>query len=140
LSCVGLLLAIGCRPAEPPAAEPPAAEPAEGAHGEEVVLTDTNFLDRVLASDKPVLVDFYTTWCPPCKQMAPIVAELAVEYEGRVVVGKVDVDENTRLGNEYEIKAIPTFIVFNEGKAVGRVVGSATKERLAGILDPLLSQ
>jgi thioredoxin 1 len=97
--------------------------------------SDKNFKQEVLESDKPVLVDFFATWCGPCKMMAPVVDQLAKEYEGRVKVVKVDTDQSPESSETYRIQAIPAFIVFKDGKVVQQIVGAAPKEELVSALD-----
>ena len=92
----------------------------------EVVITNENFEDEVVKSDIPVLVDFWASWCGPCKMLAPIIEELAKEYEGKVKVGKVNVDDELSL--RFNILSIPTVILFKEGKEVNRLVGFSMKE------------
>ncbi len=94
----------------------------------EVVITNENFEDEVVKSDIPVLVDFWASWCGPCKMLAPIIEELAKEYEGKVKVGKVNVDDEAELSLRFNILSIPTVILFKEGKEVNRLVGFSMKE------------
>lgn len=102
-------------------------------------ITDASFDEVVLKSDKPVLVDFWATWCGPCRMLGPVIEELATEYEGRVVVGKVDVDNNQEFAGKYGIRNIPTVLVFQNGEVVGRQVGVAPKKTYTDALDGLLS-
>ena len=97
--------------------------------------SDKNFKQEVLESDKPVLVDFFATWCGPCKMMAPVVDQLAKEYEGRVKVVKIDTDKSPECSETYQIQAIPAFIVFKNGRVVQQIVGAAPKEELVSALD-----
>ena len=85
-------------------------------------ITDGNFEDLVLKSTQPVLVDFWAVWCGPCRMLAPVVEEISKEYEGRVVIGKVDVDNNQEFAAKYGIRNIPTVLVFQNGEVVGRQV------------------
>ena len=101
-------------------------------------ITDASFDEVVLKSDKPVLVDFWATWCGPCRMLAPVIEELATEYEGRVVVGKVDVDNNQEFAAKYGVRNIPTVLVFKDGEVVGRQVGVAAKKTYTDALDSLL--
>lgn len=101
-------------------------------------ITDASFDEVVLKSDKPVLVDFWATWCGPCRMLGPIIEELATEYEGRVVVGKVDVDNNQEFAAKYGVRNIPTVLVFKDGEVVGRQVGVAPKKTYTDALDSLL--
>ncbi len=89
--------------------------------------TDQDFADLVLKSDKPVMVDFWATWCGPCVMAGPVVDELADEYKGKVVVGKLDVDQNQATAQQYGVMSIPTVIMFKDGKEVARKVGFAGK-------------
>jgi thioredoxin len=95
-----------------------------------VTLTDDNFQTEVLNSDKPVLVDFWAEWCGPCKMIAPVVEDLAKEYDGTLKVGKVDVDANQRVAMQFGIRSIPTLLVFKGGKVVDQVVGAVPKRAL----------
>ncbi|WP_454945901.1 thioredoxin [Capnocytophaga granulosa] len=101
-------------------------------------ITDASFDEVVLKSDKPVLVDFWATWCGPCRMLGPVIEELATEYEGRVVVGKVDVDNNQEFAAKYGVRNIPTVLVFKDGEVVGRQVGVAPKKVYTDALDSLL--
>ena len=101
-------------------------------------ITDASFDEVVLKSDKPVLVDFCATWCGPCRMLGPVIEELATEYEGRVVVGKVDVDNNQEFAAKYGVRNIPTVLVFKDGEVVGRQVGVAAKKTYTDALDSLL--
>ena len=85
--------------------------------------TDQDFEEKVIKSDKPVLVDFYAEWCGPCKMAAPIIDELAGEYNGQVVIGKVDVDQNQQAASKYGVMSIPTVIMFKDGVEVDRKIG-----------------
>lgn len=100
-----------------------------------VEITDANFEEVVLQSDKPVLVDFWAEWCGPCRMVGPIVEELANDYEGKAVVGKVNVDENQEISMKYGIRNIPTLLIFKDGEIVDKQVGVAPKPALADKLD-----
>ncbi len=101
-------------------------------------LTDANFDELVLKSDKPVLVDFWAEWCGPCRMVGPIVEELAAEYDGKAVIGKVNVDENSEISGKFGIRNIPTLLVFKNGEVVDKQVGVAAKAALAGKIDAQL--
>jgi thioredoxin 1 len=96
-------------------------------------LNQSNFDKTINESPLPVLVDFYATWCMPCKMMAPVVADLARKYSGKILVGKVDVDRNPKLAVRYQIMSVPTFMVFKNGKPVDRILG-AVGSRLEEII------
>ena len=96
----------------------------------EYVFNESNFASEVLTSPIPVLVDFFATWCGPCRMLAPTVEEIAREYEGRVKVGKVDVDVSPAIAQMLEIESIPTLILFKDGKPAGKVVGYVPKEKI----------
>ncbi len=102
-------------------------------------ITDATFEQTVLNSDKPVMVDFWAAWCGPCRMVGPIIDELSTEYEGKAVVGKVDVDANQEFAAKYGVRNIPTVLVFNNGELVGRQVGVAPKATYADALDGLLN-
>jgi len=104
-----------------------------------IVVTDANFAESVLGSDKPVFVDFWATWCGPCLKMAPAVSKLADEYEGRAIVAKLDVDKNPGISKKYDVSAIPTFIVFHKGEEVMRYTGVTTIKGLRSMLDKPLA-
>jgi thioredoxin 1 len=91
-------------------------------------VTDNTFAQEVLHSTSPVLVDVWADWCGPCKAIAPIVEELAREYEGRLKVMKLDVDENPRTASTYQVQSIPTLLVFKDGKLAERIVGAVPKQ------------
>lgn len=96
----------------------------------EIVFTDQNFETEVLKSELPVLVDFWAVWCGPCQMMGPMVEELAKELEGKVKVGKLNVDENPKLAEKYGVMSIPTLILFKNGEAVKTIVGLRNKEEI----------
>ncbi len=108
------------------------------ADGKYVTLTDGNFDSEVLQSDQPVLVDFWATWCGPCRAIAPIIEELAGQYEGRAKIAKLDVDENQAMANRYNVRSIPTLLFFQNGKVVDQIVGSSPKSALESRLNTLL--
>lgn len=93
-----------------------------------LTITDENFNKEILESNLPVLVDFWASWCGPCQMVGPIIEELAKEFEGKVKIGKVNVDENPKIAAKYGIMSIPTVILFKQGKEVGRKIGVEGKE------------
>ena len=101
-------------------------------------ITDDNFEELVLKSDKPVLVDFWAEWCGPCRMLGPIVEELSNEFEDKAVIGKVDVDSQQKFAAEFGVRNIPTVLVFNKGELVIRQVGVAQKSVYADFLNPLV--
>ncbi|MEQ9439276.1 MAG: thioredoxin [Cyclobacteriaceae bacterium] len=102
-----------------------------------VEITDSNF-NEVVNSDKPVLVDFWAEWCGPCKMIAPVVEELANDYDGKAVIGKVDVDSNPEVAGKFGIRSIPTLLVFKNGEVVDKQVGAVNKSILSQKLDAQL--
>lgn len=103
-----------------------------------VHFTDGDFEQEVLKSTEPVLVDFYAEWCGPCKMMEPIINKLATEYEGKVKIGKLDVDANEQTGGKYMVQSIPTLLFFKGGEVVNKLVGYKSEEALKASLDALL--
>jgi len=101
-------------------------------------LTDSNFDELVLKSDKPVLVDFWAEWCGPCRMVAPIVTEIATEYDGKAVVGKLDVDSNPGVATRYGIRNIPTILFFKDGEVADKQVGAVPKSVLTTKIENLL--
>lgn len=104
----------------------------------EIKLTKKNFDEEVLDSDKPVLVDFYARWCPPCRAMMPVVEQLSEEYDGRVKVGTVNTGKERRLAMKYGVMSIPTFLIFKNGKVVDSLMGAMPKKDLANRLEAQL--
>ena len=104
----------------------------------EVELTVANFDREVLSSDLPVIVDFWAEWCMPCKMVAPVLEELASEYEGKLKVGKVNVDNHGELAARFGIVSIPTLLLFKGGEQVGRQVGAAPKPKIEELVKPHL--
>ena len=100
----------------------------------EITLTEQNFAVEVLQSELPVLVDFWASWCGPCRMLAPIVEQIAQEQEGKVKVGKVNVDEQSGLAAKYGIASIPTIMVFQNGQVINTAVGVRPKEQLEALL------
>jgi len=101
-------------------------------------LTDSNFDELVLKSDKPVLVDFWAEWCGPCRMVAPIVTEIAMEYDGKAVVGKLDVDSNPGVATRYGIRNIPTILFFKDGEVADKQVGAVPKSVLTAKIENLM--
>lgn len=100
-----------------------------------IKLNGANFADEVLQADSPVLVDFWATWCGPCQAVGPIVEEMARVYDGKVKVGKVNVDENRELANRYGVMSIPTLIMFKGGEEASRTVGFQGKQHLQRFIE-----
>lgn len=101
-------------------------------------ITDATFEEVVLKSDKPVVVDFWAVWCGPCKMLGPVIEEISSEYEGKAVVGKVDVDANQEFAAKFGIRNIPTVLVFKDGEVVQRQVGVAPKKTYVDYIEGLL--
>ena len=103
-----------------------------------LTLTDDNFDAEVKKSALPVLVDFWAPWCGPCKAVGPILEELAAEYDGRLVIAKLNVDENQALPARFDVRSIPNLVLLKGGEEAGRFVGARTKDGFESALDPLL--
>jgi thioredoxin 1 len=101
-------------------------------------ITDANFEELVTNADKPVMIDFWAVWCGPCRMIAPIVEEMSKEYEGKAVIGKVDVDSNPGVATKYGIRNIPTVLFVKGGEIVDKQVGAAPKQAFTAKLDALL--
>ena len=101
-------------------------------------LTSNDFKTEVLESDSPVLVDFWAEWCGPCKVIAPVIEELALDYDGKVKFGKLNVDDHNQVASEYGVRSIPTLLVFKNGSVVNQIVGAVPKERIAESLDTVI--
>jgi thioredoxin 1 len=107
-------------------------------NGKYVTLTEDNFKSEVLESGKPVLVDFWASWCGPCHIIAPAIEELASEFDGQATIGKVNVDEQPGVAEQYGIRSIPSLLFFQDGKVVDQVVGAAPKKALAEKLTSMI--
>ena len=103
-----------------------------------VTITDDNFEEEVIKSDKPVLIDFWATWCGPCKMIAPIVEEMSIEYEGKAKIGKLDVDSNQQTSIKYGVRSIPTLLLFNAGELKETIIGAVPKAHLVEKLESVL--
>lgn len=103
-----------------------------------LTITDATFDEVVLQSKQPVLVDFWAAWCGPCRMVGPVIEEIATEFEGKAVVGKVDVDANQEFAAKYGVRNIPTVLIFQNGEVVGRQVGVAPKKTYTDAVDALL--
>ena len=101
-------------------------------------ITDSNFEETVLKSDKPVMVDFWAAWCGPCRMVGPIIDELSEEYEGKAIIGKVDIDSNQQYAAKFGVRNIPTVLVFKDGELVDRKVGVSSKNDYAQAIDKLI--
>ncbi len=103
----------------------------------EYVFTDDTFEQEVLKSDKPVLVDFYADWCGPCKMIAPLISQLAKDYDGEIKIGKINVDDNQKYSTKYKVMTIPNLILFKDGEKVDQLIGVVTKEQLVEKLEAI---
>ena len=103
-----------------------------------VEITDQNFESEVIKSDKPVLIDFWAVWCGPCKLIAPIVEELATEYDGKVKIGKLDVDSNQQTSIKFGVRSIPTLLLFKDGKLKDTIIGAVPKGKIVEKLNAAL--
>jgi len=103
----------------------------------EKVITDSNFAETI-NTDKPVVIDFWATWCGPCRALAPVIEEIAAEYEGKAVIGKCNVDENQEIPMKFGIRNIPTLIFIKNGEMVDRMVGVSSKSDIAKKIDSLI--
>ncbi len=101
-----------------------------------VSVTDKNFDSEVLSSKEPVLVDFHAQWCGPCKMIAPIIEQIAGEYDGKIKVAKLDIDEGQSVASKYAIMSVPTLMLFKDGNVIDQVSGALNKEQLKAKIDP----
>lgn len=101
-------------------------------------ITQENFQKEVLESELPVLVDFYSEWCPPCKMLAPVIEELEKKYEGKMKIGKINVENDNNLSQKYQISSIPALVFFNKGEEKKRLVGFHSQEDLSKEIDAIL--
>lgn len=108
--------------------------------GRTVLITDDNFEGEVLNSDVPVLLDFWAEWCPPCRAIAPVLDEIAGDYEGRIKVGKLNVDENPETARAFGIRSIPTMILFKKGTPDDKIIGALPKGYITEIIEGSLSR
>ena len=106
--------------------------------GNLVDFTDANFDSDVINSDIPVLVDFTAVWCGPCKALAPSIAKIADEYEGRIKVGKLDIDSNAQTPTKYHVRRVPTLILFQNGQVKDQVMGAVPKKKIEGMFSKVL--
>jgi thioredoxin 1 len=105
---------------------------------EPMVVSDANFEDEIMKADTPALVDFWAAWCGPCRAIAPVVEELARDYEGKIKVAKMNVDENPKTPVQFGIRAIPTLIVFKGGQVMEQITGAVSKSIIEGALNKVL--
>ncbi|MHB1687474.1 MAG: thioredoxin [Ignavibacteriaceae bacterium] len=103
-----------------------------------ITITDDNFDTEVIKSDKPVLIDFWAVWCGPCRMIAPIVEELAVEYSGKLKIGKLDVDNNQQTSIKYGVRSIPTLLIFKGGQLKDTIIGAVPKAQIVQKLKAVL--
>ena len=104
-----------------------------------ITITDDNFDEEVLKSEKPVLIDFWATWCGPCKMIAPIVEELVDEYEGKAKIGKLDVDNNQQTAIKFGVRSIPTILIFKDGKLKDTIIGAVPKGQIVQRLNSAIA-
>lgn len=105
-----------------------------------IIFTDKNFQEEALQSNIPVVVDFWAAWCGPCRMVSPIIEELSEEFEGKVRVGKLNVDENPQTAGEYSIMSIPTIMIFKDGKSIKTMIGAQSKDYFRHEIDHILEE
>lgn len=103
-----------------------------------IAVTDSSFQDDVLNSSSPVIVDYWAEWCGPCKMIAPILDEVAGEYEGKLTVAKINIDENQETPQKYAVRGIPTLMIFKDGEVIGTKVGAMSKSQLSAFIDSVI--
>ena len=101
-------------------------------------VSDSTFEEEVLNSEKPIIVDYWAEWCGPCKMIAPILDEIADEYQGKLTVAKLNIDENQETPQKYAVRGIPTFMIFKDGELAGTKVGAMSKSQLAAFIDSVI--
>jgi thioredoxin 1 len=101
-------------------------------------VTDANFEATVAGADRPFLLDLTATWCGPCQAIAPVLAELATEYDGKAYIGKLDIDENPTIPTRYQVRSVPTLLIFKGGQVKGQLIGAHSRDRIAGLIDEAL--
>lgn len=114
------------------------SSPIYGEQSRTIELNDGNFESEVLKSDKPVLVDFWATWCGPCRMVGPVVEEIAKDYEGKLKVGKLNVDDNSQTAVQYGIMSIPSLLFFKGGKVIDQIIGAVPKQHFVEKIDKIV--